>query len=220
MENLALEMMKKTPHHIVKAGLTIMLVFIFLSASSCKKEEPRKNAPTEQALSSYAGESVLQEVTKKLKENPNDVEALYHLAYLYDQDEQYVEAIETYKKVVALKPDMGYAYVKMGTAYDRINQPGEAVNAFKKAVTYMPGNAVVFNNLGVAYGKLGKFNDEISALRKAIKLRPNYTSARYNLGMTYLKLGDKKAALKEYEALKTFDESAGEGLLKEINRAS
>ncbi len=200
----------------MRAVFAAALPLVLLLAVSCKKEEPRTEGPSTQALNPYSNESVFDDVKKKLKENPNDVEALYHLADLYDRNEQYSEAIDTYKKVVALKPDMGYAYVKMGTAYDRINQPAEAVRVLKKAIEYMPRNAVAYNNLGVAYGKLGKFSEEIAALKKAIKIRPAYSSARYNLGMTYLKTGDKTAALKEYESLKTFDEGAAEALHKEI----
>jgi Flp pilus assembly protein TadD len=200
--------------------LPLVLTLTLLIVLSCQKEEPRTNPAATQVLNSSSSESVFDEVKKRLKENPDDAEALYHLADLYDRNEQYVEAIDTYKKVIALKPKMGYAYFKMGTAYNRINQPAEAVDAFNKAIELMPANAVAYNNLGVAYGKLGMFDKEIAALKKAIKIRPAYSSARYNLGMTYIKTGNKTAALKEYQSLKKFDESVAEALLQEINRSS
>ena len=123
-----------------------------------------------------------------------------------------------YNKVLKIKPASGYIYFKIGTDYDRMDQPAEAVTAFQTAVKHMPTNAVAYNNMGVAYGKLNKPAEEIEALKKAIKIRPRYTSARYNLGMTYLKTGNKKEALKEYEALKDFDEGAAEALKKEIDK--
>lgn len=205
--------------HIIRGGLVLVLTFTFLAIVSCKKEEPRKSQSS-QVVNSQSPESVFDEVKKKVDQNPRDADALYHLADLYDRTGQYAEAAQTYQKVVALKPDMGYAYFKMGTAYDRIDQPAEAVKAFNKAIKLMPKNAVAYNNLGIAYGKLGKLNDEIAALQKAVKIRPNYSSARYNLGVTYLKTGNKKAALKEYESLKAFDESTAEALMQEIQRAS
>ncbi len=198
----------------------LMGLVLFSATVSCKKEEPRSEKAPAQAYNPYSSESVFDEVKKKLEKNPDDADALYHLADLYDRNAQYAEAIETYKKVLKLKPDMGYAYVKMGTDYDLLNQPAEAVNAFKKAIKYMPNYAVAYNNLGVAYGKLGKFNEEITALKRAIKLRPTYSTARYNLGVTFLKTGNKKAAIQEYEALKSFDEGAAESLRKEIESAS
>jgi tetratricopeptide (TPR) repeat protein len=84
---------------------------------------------------------------------------------------------------------------------------------------YIPKYPVLYNNMGVAYGKLGRFNEEISTLKKAIRLRPTYASARYNLGVTYLKTKNRKDAMKEYEALKVFDEGTAEALMKEIKAA-
>ena len=204
----------------VKIFVLIILASAFLPAVSCKQEEHPAGKTSVQAVNPYSNVSVFDEVKKELEKNPENVDALYHLADLYDRDSQYAEAIDAYKKVIKLKPDMGYAYFKMGTAYDRINQPAEAVNAFQKATRYMPNHPVLYNNMGVAYGKLGKFNEEISSLKKAIKLRPSYSTARYNLGMTYLKVRNKKAAMQEYEALKSFDEGTAEALLKEIKAAS
>jgi superkiller protein 3 len=200
--------------------LLVVLVLVLSLVISCQKEEPKATPASPQQLNSSSNESVFVEVNKRLKENPNDADALFHLADLYDRNEQYPEAIDAYKKVVTLKPKMGYAYFKMGTAYNLINRPTDAVNALKKATELMPKNAVAYNNLGIAYGKLGKYDDEITALNKAIKIRPSYSSARYNLGMTYIKTGNKKAAMKEYESLTKIDESIAETLLKEINRTS
>ena len=204
----------------MRKELLLLLAFAILATISCKKEEPKTNLASAPVVNATSNESVFDEVKKKVDKNPKDADELYHLADLYDRNEQYAEAVETYRKVVTLKPGMGYAYLKMGTAYNRINQPAEAVNAFKQAVSLMPRNAVAYNNLGVAYGKLGKLNDEVAALQKAVQIRPHYSSARYNLGVTYLKIGRKQSAMKEYEALKTFDEGVAEALLQEINRAS
>jgi len=197
----------------------LMLLILPLNFSCGRKESPDKRM-TSKTLNTYPTESVFDEVKKKLEKNPEDVDALYHLADLYDRNSQYTEAIDTYKKVVKLKPDMGYAYLKMATAYGRLNKPAEGIPVFKKAIKYMPDNPVAYNNLGVAYGRLNKFNEEIDALKKAIKLRPSYAAARYNLGVTYLKVGNKKGALSEYDSLKQFDEGTAEALMKEIRKAS
>ncbi len=183
---------------------------------ACTKEAPQKKAQ-ERAVNPYSAESVFEEVQTQLKKNPNDTDALYHLADLYDRNSQYAEAIDTYKKVVALKPDMGYAYIKMGTAYDRLNKPAEAIAAFRTAERHLPKYPVLYNNMGIAYGRLGSYDNEIAALRKAISLRPTYSTARYNLGMAYLRKHDRQAALKEYEKLKEFDEGTAESLRKEID---
>lgn len=205
--------------YILKPYIAIMLLIVLLSVVSCKKEEPRPEGTSPQAFNPYSSESVVDEVKQKLQKSPEDLDALFHLADLYERNAQYAEAIDTYRKMIKIKPDKGYVYFKMGTDYDLLNQSDEAVNALKKAIKYMPRYAMTYNNLGVAYGKLGKLNDEIAALKKAIQLRPTYSTARYNLGMTYLKTKNKKAAMQEYESLKKFDEGAAESLMKEIKKA-
>ena len=198
------------------AGLLLLLLPLIFACS--RGDQPPEQKTAGPAFNPYSGESVFDEVQRKLKENPNDPEALYHMADLYERNAQYKEAIDTYNKVLKIKPGSGYLYFKIGTAYNRMNQPAEAVTAFQSAIKHMPANAVAYNNMGIAYGKLNKPDKEIDALKKAIKLRPRYSSARYNLGITYLKTGNKKEALKEYEALKDFDEGTAETLMKEIRK--
>jgi tetratricopeptide (TPR) repeat protein len=205
---------------MMRGAICILFVFLIgltLLASCKKKEEQPAGNP---AQNPYSNESIFFQVKQDLAKNPNDPDALYHLADLYDRNSQYPEAIETYQKVVKLKPDMGYAYFKIGTAYDRLNQPEKAVSAFKEAAKHMPEYAVIYNNMGVAYGHLGKLNEEAASLKKAIQLRPRYSAARFNLGVTYLKMGNKKAAMKEYEELQKFDEGAADALLQKIKGGS
>ncbi len=198
--------------------ISILMLLLFSILACSKGEEPAKKTAGP-AFNPYSGESVFDEVQRKLKENPNDPDALFHMADLYERNAQYKEAIDTYNKVLKIRPGSGYVYFKIGTAYDRMNQPAEAVTAFQSALKHMPTYAVAYNNMGIAYGKLNKPDEEIAALKKAIKLRPRYSSARYNLGITYLKTGNKKEALREYEALKDFDEGTAEALKKEIGKA-
>ncbi|MEJ2696191.1 MAG: tetratricopeptide repeat protein [Candidatus Sulfobium sp.] len=200
-----------------KLCFLVLLIGVLPAVTSCKKsEEPPKQETSNVPLNPYTTDSIYNQVKQQLEKNPNDVAALYHLADLYDRNSQYVQAIETYRKVLKLKPDMGYAYLKIGTAYSRLNKPEEAVKAFKDAKKYMADYPVLYNNMGVAYGKMNKYQDEIRVLKKAIELRPRYSTARYNLGSAYLKIGKKKNAMKQYEELKKFDEGVAEALLKKI----
>jgi len=212
-------MKETTVSFSLKIPILILLVCAGPLFGSCKKEEAVPARKDVQATSSYSNESVFAEVKRKLQENPKDADLWYRLADLYDRNGQYAEAVDTYKKVVEMKPDMGYAYFKMGTAYDRLNKPEAAVPSFEKAIKLMPGYAVAYNNLGVAYGKLGKTSEEIRVLKKATELRPRYASAHYNLGMAYLKAGNREGARHEYEKLKDMDTGVAEALQKEINAA-
>ncbi|NTV14639.1 MAG: tetratricopeptide repeat protein [Desulfobulbaceae bacterium] len=198
--------------------VVILACFLLLSSGCGHKEEdkPQEAGASEAQVNAHTSENVFEEYLRKVKNDPKNVDNLYHLADLYDRNAQYEQAVETFAKVIALKPDMGYAYLKMGTAYSRINQPEKAIAILKDAAAHLPNNPVVMNNLGIAYGKLGHWDEEIAALKKAIAIRSRYASARYNLGLTYLKKGNLAAARAEYQALNEFDGTMAQELLKQI----
>lgn len=197
----------------------LALLCALILNSGCGRQEENKgqgSAASEAAINSYSTENVFEEFLRKVKADPKNTEHLYHLAELYDRNGQYEKAVETFAKVIALKPDMGYAYLKMGTAYSRMNQPEKAIEALNEAVFHLPGNPMVLNNLGIAYGKLERWDDEIVALKKAIAIRPQYASARFNLGLTYMKKGNLTAARAEYQALNEFDGTMARELLQRL----
>jgi len=197
--------------------LSFLLVIVAALFFSCKGKETTQERKQGPVVNAYSAESVYLETRQRVEAHPEDADAWFHLADLYERNGQYAEAIDSYKKVSKLRPSQGYVYVKMGTAYDQLGKPAEAVEALKKAVHYMPGYALAYNNLGIAYGKLGSNHEEIAALKKALQLRPRYVTARYNLGIAYLRVKDRKAALQQYGLLKDVETGAAEALKKEID---
>lgn len=198
---------------------TLLLLICTMLVWGCGRKEESKTpeAPaTDAAANAYSTENVFEEYLRKVQGDPKNPDNLYHLADLYDRNAQYDKAVETYTKVIALNPEMGYAYLKMGTAYSRLNQPEKAIATLKDAAVHLPNNPTVLNNLGIAYGKLGQWDEEIGALKKALAIRPRYASARFNLGLTYLKKGDLAAARAEYQALNEFDGTMARELLQRL----
>ena len=196
-----------------------ILACILLLVSGCgRKEESKPQQPpaSEAQINAHTSENVFEEFIRKVKEDPKNVDNLYHLADLYERNNQYEKAVETFAKVIAIKPDMGYAYLKMGTSYSRMNQPEKAIEILKDAAEHLPNNPVVMNNLGIAYGKLGRVDEEIAALKKAVAIRSHYASARYNLGLTYIKKGNLAAARNEYQVLNEFNSTMAQDLLQKI----
>ena len=206
------------PVGVIYVPLLILAGILLLSSGCGRKEESMAPEPTasESEINAHTSENVFEEYLRKVKNDPKNADHLYHLADLYDRNGQYEKAIDYFAKVIALKPDMGYAYFKMGTAYSRLNQPEKAIEVLKQAAAHLPDNPVVLNNMGIAYGKLGRWDEEIGALKKAIAIRSHYASARYNLGQAYLKKGNQVAARAEYQALNEFDGTLAKELLQQL----
>lgn len=196
----------------MKPFLFILAISLVMLSCGSEKEKTAPPPISEE-------KTLFEEVKAQTAKNPNDAEAWYHLADLYERAEQYREEADALNKVIALKPDRGYVYVKLGTACSRLGRYQDAIKNYLKAKTFFPKNALLYNNLAVAYGKTGRADEEIAALKQAISLRPHYATARFNLGVVYLKKGRRGDALKQYEELKKFDEGAAASLKKEIDAA-
>lgn len=216
------------PEPVSKRLLPLLFFLaLVLPQPGCQKEpsnKPEGRPSSAQVAESPAAtandnESVYETVLRKLKKNPDNVRAIYHLADLYYRDGQYEKAVENYRKVISRKPNRGFVYMRMGTSLNQLQRYEEALAAFQQAIPKLSDPAVAYNNMGITYGKLGRYQEEIASLRNAIKHRPRYASALFNLGVTLLRVGDPEGARRQYEALNEFDLTMARALLTEIDRA-
>src|SRR5512134_2068572 len=95
---------------------------VILMLCACSKEPEKPSAPPVSQE-----KSMVEELREQTVRDPNDAEAWYHLADVYERDEMYREEVDALKKAVALKPDNGSAYLKLGSAYSRLGQYEDAV---------------------------------------------------------------------------------------------
>jgi tetratricopeptide (TPR) repeat protein len=202
-------------------------VFIMALPTGCQRQESNKPQGRQQTPAvvvnkdiPLANESAYVTVLRKLKNDPDNLEAIYHLGDLYYRDGDYEKAVVNFRRVLEQEPDRGYLYLKLGTALNRMQRYPEALEALTKAVANLQNPVVAYNNMGITYGKLGRFQEEIEVLEKAIKLRPRYASARYNLGVTLLKVGDVDGARLQYQALNEFDLTMARALQQEIEKSA
>jgi len=157
-------------------------------------------------------ELLVEQGLKDLK----DAETWFHIAYRYEMARQYPQQLDALQKVVAAKPDMGFAHLRLGDTYNKLGKREEAIKSFLEAKKYLPNNPMLHNNLGWTYGQVGRVKEQIAALRHAIALRPHFATARFNLGFVLLRQGDRKGAEEQYAALLLFDDGAAANLKKEI----
>lgn len=113
--------------------------------------------------------------------------ALFQRGYL-DQ------AAESFKQVIAAKPDNSEAYYNLGTLYLRKNDPEEARRYLQQAVDLRPEYPEAWNNLGMAAAQQNLTSEAVSSFRKSLDLRPTYTTALLNLGNIYRRQGDLSGA--------------------------
>jgi tetratricopeptide (TPR) repeat protein len=151
---------------------------------------------------------------KRLTElKPTSAQAFYHLGVSNETAGHYKEAIEAYKKALAIldKADMNddvktlkaMSYYNMGNSLSADNQPAPAIESYKHVMTLLPDQPVVYNNIGLAYAASDQADEAVASFKKAIELDPKYAEAHFNLGLAYHILEDKAG---EQAEIKTLEE--------------
>jgi tetratricopeptide (TPR) repeat protein len=187
------------------AGAALLL----LAAGCSDKKAPPAPPPV-------AVKGDMELLVEKGRGDLKDFETWFHIADRYEMAQQYPQELDALQKVIAAKPDMGYAYYKMANTYNRLGKREEAIKTFLEAKKHLPDSPALYNNLGWTYGQVGKTKEQVAALRQAIALRPRYATARLNLGLVLARQGDRKGAGEQLAALETMDEELALTLKKEL----
>ena len=93
------------------------------------------------------------------------------------------EAVEQYRRVLALTPDDALAHSNLGTALAAQDRLDEAVGHYEQALALVPGDADAHSNLGNALLSLGRTAEGAASLRRALDLDPASAEAHAALGI-------------------------------------
>ena len=97
------------------------------------------------------------------------------------QKRQYREAIEEYRKALALVPDFAPAYNRLGMCHAIMNELDEAEENFHKVIELAPNMDQGYLNLGMVHLLKGEPRKALPLLEKALSLNPENTRAREQL---------------------------------------
>jgi predicted TPR repeat methyltransferase len=108
------------------------------------------------------------------------------------------DAVASYNKAIALKPDYAEAYSNLGLVHKELGEPDHAVTNFHKAIAIKPDYADAYSNLGNAFQDLGKFDEAVDSYNKAIDIKPDFVEAYSNLGNALKELGQLDEAVESF----------------------
>ena len=108
-------------------------------------------------------------------------------AYLGDAQrgaKKYTDAVDSYKKALAIKPNTGSYLNGLADAYAKSNQTDLAVQTYAAAATADPQNAALYYyNEGAVFTNTGKIDEAVTAFDKSIELDPKRADAYYWKGV-------------------------------------
>jgi tetratricopeptide (TPR) repeat protein len=95
------------------------------------------------------------------------------------------QAEQSFKEVIAAKPDDPEAYYNLGTLYLQRKSSQEAQHYLEQTVKLRPNYPEAWNNLGMIAAQAGNNEEAIRNFKQSLQLRPTYATALLNLGNVY-----------------------------------
>ena len=132
------------------------------------------------------------------------------LGYLYDCENNYVEAEKNYLKAVDIDQDLLDAKLNLAILYLKINNLNKSEFFFNQILDKNK-NFLVFYNFGLLQAEKKDYNKAISYFEKSYTLNNNFLPAQHHLAMAYTEIKDYNLAVATYEKLLKIND------LKDIN---
>jgi Tfp pilus assembly protein PilF len=140
-----------------------------------------------------------------LARDPQCVEALGQLGFLFFQFGQYAESLASLQKARELAPALPKLHLLMGAVLRKLGRLEESADCCLREITIAPADADAHYNLGLARQSLGRPREALESYQQAVKLRPGYIDALMGVGITLRQTDDDLAALEIFERVVALD---------------
>jgi tetratricopeptide (TPR) repeat protein len=137
--------------------------------------------------------------------DPNNVEALFDLAYVGTLTEDFELAIDAYERVIQLDPANTKAYVNLGNVKGRMGESDIAIKYFSKAISINPNDAIAYFNRATEKLMLNDKKGAVEDLSFSVSIDSNNISSHFLIAETYLQLKDFKNTIKHVERIIKLD---------------
>lgn len=140
----------------------------------------------------------------------SDALNLYMKGILARDSQRWDEAIEYFKKALALNPNLEGAHLELGYVYYRKQLYDGEAREYEAALRINAQNTDALFALATNLETRGFYEQAIKMFKKTVFLDPSDAEAYYELGLVYLAAGQKQKALDVYSKLKVLDPGAAE----------
>jgi tetratricopeptide (TPR) repeat protein len=151
--------------------------------------DARDLAPTKDSFPKVT--AMLRQV---IEADPEVIDAWFSLGNAYFKEHRFHEAIDYFKKALALKPDYDLAVVNIAAAYRRLGDDDAALAGFEHYLTIDPKDAYVRYQMGEIYLDRGELDRAEKLFRDALEMDKGVASAKNALGAIAFQRGDVEGA--------------------------
>lgn len=158
--------------------MSVLMGLVLISLLSCDDTGSTSTQPTADTINvqqfptfdSLQQPSETDQLKARLFDNPNDFNTLDRLANLYFESAQYVEAIQTYDKAIAVNPQCADCFNDRGLASFYLGDTASALESFDKAIALEPAYPNPWLSKGFVLVSVGRYQEAVSPLYKVKEL--------------------------------------------------
>lgn len=133
----------------VKTAKQVILGMLLLGSANYAYSQSTDT--TSQTQNTQQANPTIEGFKKQLEANPNDNETLAKLATAYQENKDWNNALETWKKISASLPDWAPAYYSQGYVYQSMKDNANAATSYGKYLTTVKPEEIEANKKNVAY---------------------------------------------------------------------
>ena len=122
-----------------------------------------------------------------------EAHALYQQACNYEYRSDYLSAISSIQKALAINGDDAMLYTKIAGLYSDVGRYEDALGAYKKAIKLRPNDAFIYISIGNILQTMGDYENAYNSFMQAQQIYPEY---KYN----YLNLANIEYFRKNYKS--------------------
>jgi tetratricopeptide (TPR) repeat protein len=115
--------------------------------------------------------------------------AYYHIGWIYNDRDQFAEAIEPLSQAARLRADFAEPHQELGYAYYKLGRSQEAIPQYQNAIRLKPDYGLAYLGLGdVYYNQTKQYLPAMNAYREGVRFKADNATAFYNLAWCYNEL--------------------------------
>ncbi|MEM1167810.1 MAG: tetratricopeptide repeat protein [Cyanobacteria bacterium P01_H01_bin.35] len=123
----------------------------------------------------------------------------YELGEKFLEQQNWEEAVTSYRQAIKLNPTFSWSYYKLGQALTQLQKWEEATTTYQKAIELNSDFPWSYHHLGNALLQLEKWEEAVNAYHSFLKLNPDNYWIYHKLGEALFKLGEFDQAILSYQ---------------------
>lgn len=155
---------------------------------------------TDLLIAQKKSEDALKLLNTELTKNPKNLAIEFKLATVFQQQNDYKQAITHYQAILTQQPDNVLALNNLAWVYSQQKDP-QAIEYGKKAFEKAPESAAIADTYGYILAKQGQPAEGLKILEKAAGLAPKAADIQYHLAEAYSANGNKPKAIEILETI-------------------